>query len=146
MEQLFKRKKRRKETLLLMDYECLTNEEVLETIHNIRKKLIRIFQNHIGEENSINPNTLFKYVYGFEPTTLDIYKRTYWWNVLKRCLSGLRKDNTLFVINNGFKLFVLKTQEESNKFKDRLDKDIKNLYNIKYKADDWVRKKKWKKI
>lgn len=141
-----KKKRKKKEYLLLTDFDSLTEEEVLSSLTDMRKKIRDIFKSHIGQGNSISPVELFQQVYGLNPTYLDIFKKNYWWGILKMVLRSLRKDDTLFIINEGTKLYVLQTQEESEKFKRRIDTDIKNLKNIKLKADDWVRHKRWKSL
>jgi len=146
MEQQLKKRKKRKEYLLLTDFECLTNDEVVNTISEIRVKLKSIFKTHIGQENSITPVELFERVYGINPTMIDIFKRNYWWGILKNVLRQLRREEELFVINKGTKLFVLKTKEESQMFKKKVDSDIKRMEEIKVKADKWVRNRKWSRL
>ena len=140
-----KKKKRLESVLLRTDYECLTQDEALRTILEIKKKLREIFKNHIGDENSISPVVLFERVYGVNPLFLDIFKKNYWWNVIKLVIRQLRKDD-LFIINKGSKLFVLKTQEECDMFKKRIDMDILRLENTKRLASEWVRKEKWRSL
>jgi hypothetical protein len=148
METVTKKKKKSKrgEYLLLTDYECLSDDEVMSDIHEMRERLKKIFRNHIGEENSITPVELFKQVYGMDSSYLDIFKKNYWWNILKKVLSSLKRDDTLFVINKGTKLFVLKTQEESNMFKEKIDRDVIRMKEMKIKADEWVKKKRWRDL
>jgi hypothetical protein len=143
---LKKRKKKRGEFLLLTDFECLSDDEIIKSISNIRLRLRNIFRTHVGENNSITPVDLFEKVYGINPDSLDIFKKTYWWNVLKNVLRQMRSEDTLFVINKGTKLFVLQTEEEAETFKDRVDRDIERMKNIKIKADEWVAERKWKKL
>lgn len=141
-----KKRKKRKEYLLLTDFECLSEDEVMETIHDIRVRLRSIFKTHIGNENAISPVDLFERIYGIHPMHLDIYKKQYWWNVIKLCLRQLRNEETLFVINKRTKLFVLQTYEEASDFKKIIDRDIENMKKVKIKADEWVRKRKWESI
>lgn len=140
------RKKRRSTVLLLNDYNCLSDSEVIKTLEQIGEKLIKIFKNHIGSENSITPVEVFESIFMVNPSYMDIFKRTYWWNVLKTILRKLRSEEKLFVINRGGKLFVLQTQEEANGFKGKIDRDIERMKELKKKADKWVRNKKWKNI
>ena len=122
-----KRKKLIKPSLLLTDYSCLKREERLEGLFEIRKRIRSAFIFHIGEENSISPYDLFVKVYEISPMGLDIFKRNYWWNVIKKMLSEMRMENELFIINNGHKLYVLQTKEELEKFHSRMDRVIGNL-------------------
>lgn len=143
-EQQLKKKKKRKEFLLLTDFECLTEREIIKSLHDIRLRLRNIFRKHIGEENSISPVELFEQVYGINPSSLDIFKKTYWWNVLKNVLRQMRSEDTIFVINKGTKLFVLQTVQEAEYFKDKVDRDIERMKSIKIKADEWVESEKWR--
>jgi hypothetical protein len=61
-------------------------------------------------------------------------------------MRAMRRDGSLFVINRGRFLFVLKTQEESNAYKTKIDSDIQNLIQCKRNADEWVRLSKWKNL
>ena len=146
MEQKRKRKKKRQTTLLLIDYECLSREEQIRTIHEMRVRLKDIFRHHIGKEEFITPVNLFTEVFGVNPENLDIYKTTYWWSVLKKVLRGLRSDRTLFVINNGRKLYVLHSQDEANMYKRKIDKDIIAMGKSKVFADEWVRNRLWREL
>lgn len=140
-----KRKKRRK-ILLMTDYACLDRRELLLSLEAIQHKLVRVFRNHIGAEESITPVELFEQIYGVNPEPLDIYKRNYWWSILKRVIGHLRLQGELFVINKGAKLFVLKTKEEAVSFNERMDRDIETKKRLKTMANKWVRKELWKKM
>jgi hypothetical protein len=150
MKQIIKKKQKvkekKKDTVLLLDYECLTREEILVELTEIRKALKKIFKNHIGEENFITPYQLFKEVFGIDPTYIDVFKRGYWWNILKNSLRVLRNNDDAFIINTGRKLYVLKTKGELIKFEDRCDREIENIKNVKIKANDWVKKRKWSRL
>lgn len=110
------------------------------------KDLLKIFKNHIGEENFISPVELFTKIYGTDPSRFDIFRRNYMWNAIKGILRQLRNDEVLFVINKGTKLFVLKSVQEKEDFKKKMDRNIEQLKSLKVKADSWVNNKKWKKI
>jgi len=147
---LKKKKKKKQESgdrLLLVDYECLDDEEKAKrAVSSIENKLMEAMRHHIGKEEAITPFKLFEQVYGFSPKNLDMFTRAYWWNVLKAVLRKMRREGTLFVINRGQILFVLKTQEEADAYKKRIDADIKSLKQTKKNADSWVKNKKWAKL
>ena len=138
------KKKKKKKSRLLINYDCLTREEAIATINEIRERLKVIFREHIGEEDAITPFDLFEKIYQINPEELDIYKREYWWNILKVVIRQLRSENELFIINKRTKLFVLKNQKEADWYKGVIDRDIKNLKGAKVKADNWVKEEKWK--
>jgi hypothetical protein len=146
-EQAVSRNKRRKikmrERLLLTDYECLSRDEAVLTISEIRQKLTKVFKHHIGKENSISPHDLFVRVFDVNPNEIDVFKRNYWWVIIKKTLASMRGTNDLFVINKGSKLFVLQTREECKEYKERVDRHIHALHRMKENADAWVREKKY---
>ena len=145
-KQIQKKKKKSSNIHLLMSYESLSEEEILNDLDSIKKKLIQFFSHHIGQENSTDSKAVFEAIYGINPEFIDIFKRAYWWNVLKAVLRDLKHNDRLFVINRGSMLFVLKTKQEANNYKDLTDKHIEQLKINKKKADEWVRKKKYLKL
>jgi hypothetical protein len=140
------KKKKLSEILLFIDYNTLERSEVLKTIEEIQKKLISIFSNHIGKENSISSSELFKEIFSVEPAKVNVYKRAYWWNVIKKVISELRKYEIVFIVNQGHKLYVLQSLEELKEVSNQIDKSIEGLKLSKIKAQDWVKEKKWKKL
>lgn len=130
--------------MLLTSYECLTREQTIKTVYELRQKLLSIFRDHIGYDDGIFPVELFEEVFDINPQKINIYKREYWWNFLKRVMQGLRSDGTLFIINDRVRLYILKTEEEGKKYKKRLGNTIKELRKSQGKADDWIRRKKWR--
>lgn len=144
MENKIKRK--RKQLFLLTGVDCLTQDEAILTLTEIKKKIKKIFRSHIGQDNAITPYDLFYEVFNVNPALIDIFKRNYWYSVLKRVISQMRREGDCFIINRGSSLFVLQTQEESNKFKEGINRHISYLKEIKYKADFWVRRQKWKEL
>jgi hypothetical protein len=142
MEQELKKKKKRKNGLMI-NFNSLTDEEIFLELSEIRKRLKTIFKRHIGEENSITPQQLFKDIFYIDPEYVDVFKREYWWNILRGIIRQLRSEETLFIINKRTKLFVLSNEKECNDFKKILDRDIENMKQTKIKADNWVKNKKY---
>lgn len=145
--QLFKKKiikKRKYPALLLLDYECLTYDEKLESLSDIRSRLIKLFKNHIGKDNSTTPYNVFVMIFGIAPDSIDIFKRNYWWMLIKKILTELRTQGDLFVINSGHRLYVLQSTEELREFKKRINRHIEALEKTKDKATEWVNDEKWR--
>jgi hypothetical protein len=145
-EQIEVKKKKRKEIILLTDYSCLDRNDILRTLTEIREELKKIFRNHIGFENAISPYELFYQIFKINPQLLDIYKRNYWYQILKRMITELRKSGEVFIINNGYSLFVLKSEEELKRFKEKTDRHIQALKNSEQRAKEWVKKQKWRNL
>lgn len=146
MVQKQKRRRKKKLKLLLINYEQLSREEILATLMEIRENLKLHFRWHLGEEEPTSPAEIFEKVLRINPQEMDTYKREYWWNVLKKVMSGLRKDGELFIIHRGHQYFVLRTQEEANYYKNQIKKMITGMHESMKKADAWVREEKWKKV
>jgi hypothetical protein len=143
MESIIKNQKKKKKVLQL-DFNCLTREDIIKTMAEIRKAVLKIFRKHIGRENSITPFELFYEVFGISPQLLDIWKRGYWWNVLKRIIIEMRREGDIFIINRGYFLFVLKTKEENRQFQDGVNRHIAYLEDMKETANNWVKNEKWR--
>jgi len=58
----------------------------------------------------------------------------------------MKRNNLIFVINKGTKLFVLHSYEEAREYEQKVDRDIKSLKENKKKAYEWVRHESWKEI
>ncbi|MEK0348004.1 MAG: hypothetical protein QQN44_06710, partial [Nitrosopumilus sp.] len=80
------------------------------------------------------------------PEEVGIYKREYWWNVIKKMMSSLRKSENLFIVHSGQKWFVLQSENELEHYKRSLNGVIIGLKNTMTKAEKWVTNKSWTKI
>ena len=129
----------------MTNFDSIAREDIISTLTQIRIKLKKEMAKHIGEENSITPAQLFQLVYEISPFDLDLYKRQYWWNVIKRVISEMRKDD-VFIINKRTKLFVLKSEEELTDFNKRINRTIKGLYNLQSNASKWVSFERWREL
>jgi hypothetical protein len=141
MAQITKKKKR-----LLIGYESLAGSEIVLILHEIISRLKSVFKNHIGKENSISASELFEEIYNVAPEKVQVYKREYWWNVLKRVIRQLRSNQECYIINMRGDLYVLKTIEEYNEYAKMLDRDIAAIKESKRKAKEWVENEEYKKI
>lgn len=136
---------RKKRKLLFVDFNQVEQDEVIKTIKEIREKVKKIFRSHIGRENAINPVDLFAEVYGISPFVIDIFKREYWYNILKAVIRQLRKEDC-FIINNIQNLYVLQSQEELGKFIKKTNQHIDNIQAEQERAKEWVKKQRWKEL
>lgn len=141
-----KQAKKIQTVLLLTDYNRLSKNEVIQSVEEIRISLRSLFKYHIGKENSITPFEVFEKVMGISPLSVDMYKRMYWWSVIKSILSLMRRTNELFVINQGRYLYVLQSPQEAKKYGDGISLHIKRLKSLKKNAGIWVQEQKWREI
>jgi hypothetical protein len=135
------------ENKLNLKFRYLTEDELVMTLKQVEKKLFIIFKKHIGKENSISQYDLFLEVYQIKPEEVEIFKRYFWWNVLKDCLRKLRNEGKLFVVSKQSSgLYVLSTKDELLSYERRIDTIINGLYKVKTKAKKWVNEKRFKKL
>jgi hypothetical protein len=141
-----KKKKRKIDSVLCIDFSCLDKNQERRSYEDIKNKIKEMFRYHIGKENAITPYELFYSIFGINPQMVSIFEREYFWNIIKNIMRELRKTETVFIINTGQKLFVLKSNEELQGYKKKIDRHIEDLKVVKKKAIDWVEKEKWKRI
>lgn len=136
--------KKVKKKKLDITYGNLSQDEIMASLLEIKKKLKLLFKFHIGEEEATNPFDVFEEVIGISPLFLDIYKRGYWWNIIKKVIKSMRSTNELFIILKHNKLFVLSNMKEAEYYAKLIDTDIKNLRKAKKRAIEWVVKKRFR--
>lgn len=142
-EQLQKKRKRRQ---LLLRISNPNEKEIHRDIDALTNKLFKIFKYHIGKANAINSYDLFKEIFNCNPFDIDVYQREYLWNVVKNILMKLRSQGTLFIVSISQMHYVLQTKEEATEFKNRIDRMVKALNDVKDKADRWVEHENWRNI
>lgn len=144
--QIQKKKKRKQETFILQNVYNEDSEEIMDSENQITVKIKKTMSQHIGIENSISPADLFYAVFNTRPQELNFYKRNYWWNILKKEMRELRRNNEIFTIIKGSKCFVLKDELELQYYLKMTKNHIKSIKNMQKNAREWVKKKKWSKL
>lgn len=142
MQQLLKTRRKKK----LSDYllsDTMTSEEAQVFFIELITKIKEVFRRHIGEADYITSADLFEVVYGVNPARLDIYRRIYWWRIIKHQLRRMRMNLTLFVISDNGKLYVLQTEQEAQIYNKKIDEIITALKIAKQKSQQWINKKGW---
>ena len=139
-------KKKLNQKLLLFDYNQLTREEILATLKEITVNLQKHFKRHIGFDNGTSPYEIFEAATGLDPNKLSIYKKDYWWNIIKKILSVQRSSEELFVVHRGHVWFVLQNVEECKQYESQINRTIEGLKDSKIKARHWVKENKWRNI
>lgn len=138
--------RKRKKKHLLIRLQNPNEEEIHQDIDKIETAIFKVFSTHIGKENAITSYDLFKEIYKVYPEEVDVFQRAYLWEIIKNFLMKYRSMESLFVVNNGYSFYVLKTREEASVFKGKADRMIDGLQKQKIKADRWVTEEKWRKI
>lgn len=144
-------KKKKLETILErlvdIDFSELTQDDRIEITEKLRKRLLEIFKFHIGESNAIFSSDLFENIYLEDVSKVDYFKARYLFQLINLMLSKMRMDSSLFVINkHGYKYFVVKTLEEANEFKSRMNRIAKSYIYSGDKCVVYVKKQKWKEL
>ena len=132
--------------VLLIDYNKLSQNDVEYTKAWIKKRLKLLFAKYIGISHSITPYEMFKEIYGKYPYDLNVYERSYWWNVIIVILRELRRNCELFVVHRGSKYFVLQSEKELEMYNEMIDRNVRNLESIKKIAKKWIDEEKWKNL
>lgn len=106
----------------------LNNMKLLTTA-NIGMKLLCIFKNHIGNENSISRGMLFKKVFGREENVSLADELR--WDYVKRAMHLCRKQTKCFIGSNNIAgvwfFFVLKDEQDAQYYIDNLERNIKAM-------------------
>lgn len=110
----------------------------------IKQRLLKHFQNHIGEEEKTTQEEIFQVVLGINSYMLDSFSRFYFWKSIEKIIRKLRRENICFIIKKKGNYFVLKNQNEADYFRRVCDKAIKGMEKAETRADDWVEQEKWK--
>jgi hypothetical protein len=139
-------KKRVSKILLLVDYNNLEKNDRVQALETIKDRLRILAPSIIGEANSISPVELFEKILGKEAITFDVYRRKFYYDIIKQIAKHLRSSGEIFFIFKQSKIFVLESEEELEKFKTRIDHDIDSLEKLKMSAEEWVKYKKYKKL
>jgi hypothetical protein len=137
-KQVLKKERKR----LFVSQNEVPNSEMFATNKIIREKLRKFFRSHVGREEATNPVQIFEQVLEMDPYEIDIYRREYWWNLIKKEIKNLRRE--VFIVHRTDRYFVLKTDEEAKSYGIAMDKSIQNIQESKRRANEWVREKKWK--
>lgn len=130
----------------MIDYDQVPREEIIATLREITLRLFSHFRHHVGAEEPTSPAEIFEYVMGISPEAVSIYKREYWWGIIKKIMSQLRGAEELFVVHRSSSWFVLKEQDEAEHYKNILRRDIEAFKRSMKKADRWVLEKRWRNI
>jgi len=139
-------KKKKMKKRLQLGINQIQLQDLIATEKEMRERLIAVFRFHMGRKEYISQYELFCEVFKKDPLVLDIYKRNFWWSVLKRVLNNMRKDMSLFVAYRGDKFFVVADKEDAKIYKGVMDKNIKAMKSAKKRCDEWVEKKLWEKM
>lgn len=145
-EQIIKKKKKRLVRMFLE--EAPEEKEEVITRDEMVKLIVKVFRHHIGNEQAIRARDLFVKIIGIAPEEMDVFRRNYWWNVIKTLLRQLRHENALFVVykTGSHKLFVLQSKEELVYVKKRADQSIANMEKVKKNATEWYKQEKWRNL
>ena len=107
------------------------------TISNIMYVVATVMKSHIGLENAISSEDLFKKVYNRprQPDYVDDFR----WDYVRKAMHRLRQTTKLFIANtrkntDTYVYFVPTTEAEAQKYVDRLENNIKRMRAMQRKA------------
>lgn len=132
-----------KKNRLLVKINNPDEKNLKRTLSELEKRIISIFRSHIGKANSISASDLFTIAIGEDPLKMDVFQRSYLWNVIKGIIHKLKMYEILFIVNDGINFYVLQTMEEFKVYEQRLDRMIESIKESKRRAYNWVKYKKY---
>jgi len=112
---------------------------------DLKLNLKNIFRKHIGKENGISAEEIFMKVFNTNFKDQP-FKRYVFWDIINKTMRILRRTGVVFICYQKGKYFVLKTQGESDTYKDVLRRNIRAINGSMRKADVWVAEEKWRNI
>ncbi|MDD2657668.1 MAG: hypothetical protein PHD04_03375 [Candidatus Pacebacteria bacterium] len=133
-------KRRKKKMLLVTD----GNERIEKTLEMLSENILNTMKNHIGYENAISVSELFKKVYKKDIKEFNIYKRLFYWSILKKLIHLSRKE--CFIIISKNRVYVLKSEEELNSLRNKIKRVKEGLDNMQISASNWVASEKWRNL
>lgn len=112
-------------------------------IPSIALRVMDVMKNHIGEKQKISREKLFAKLFNRK---LDINKLDHWviWEYIKKSMRYLRVHSNCFIVSHyddKSYYFVLKTEQESEYYKEKLDNLVKRVSSLKKRADKAVEQK-----
>ena len=115
------------------------------TAEEMQEKVISIFRNHIGKDNSISKSRLFYELFGKQVSELDFYKAYFYMNKLHGLIAYVRKKRGIPIVGDKqVGLYVLKTYEEYKEQKEKGKNMIVKVNERMSLMRVWVREKKWR--
>jgi hypothetical protein len=120
----------------------ISNVDYIPTkARDVMAKLMLVFQKHIGEENRISAQALFKKMY--RVTYDDVTDLQYFLlcNQLSMAISRMRQETNCFVVRKGSFMWVAKTKDDSKLFKRQTAERIKGLIMVANRCDRAVSEK-----
>jgi len=139
-ELLQKKKKKLKKIFVVVGDSEDSKEHFIETFED---RIIKFMSKHIGMENQVSNQSLFEYVYRTLFHRFNIYQRFYYWSIIKKIIHKLNFSGKMFIVIKKNSSYVLKSEEELAKFKNRIKNSIIGLKLLEKKAIEWVEDKKY---
>jgi hypothetical protein len=116
--------------------------------YEIAKQLLLIFRKHIGFDNSITKDELFKKLFDkdYNPNDVKDYIR---WDFVKKAMHLLRTKTKCFIITERYEgesyIYVINEIEEAKVYIDILDNNINKMRLMQKRAQKAI-KEKWHKL
>ena len=122
----------------------MSNEIVLKKkinvqggVINLADKVLKIMRGHVGVDNAITKQQLFKQVFGVEFSTSN-YSHYFAYDILKSALHFCRKHTMCFIIsktnNRNVIFYVINSSNDVVAYHKDIDNKIKNMGAMKGRA------------
>lgn len=123
------------QTQLILKKEQLPKSSLI--INELANQMLKIFTKHVGAENAISKEKLFKLIFGHYYQAEDL-KDYLLWDFTRRALTLLRTRSNCFVVSRNmgsdYFFWVLKEKSDAEYYVNMLDKNVKKIRNMQARA------------
>ena len=124
----------------------LSEDQKTVTFEEIEKRLFKLAKYMIGNENALSPREIFMRILNREPDVYDVYKRQYWWEIIRKVMKKMRREMAVFYIFKTHSIYILKTSEEQKDYKKHVKRNIKAFKKSLKNSEIWVNQAKWREL
>jgi len=123
---------------------------LMTNLRDIINRILKIMKKHIGEDNRISRNTLFREVYGISPDKVSELQEWFLWELIKKAMHKCRQRTKCFIISKAYPMsrfskggiyhyWVANDGTDFIIFRDNINRNIKAMNEMVKKCDRAVR-------
>ena len=123
---------------------------ILTNIRDIIHRLLKIMRKHIGEDNKISRNNMFKKVYGMHPESVSELQEWMMWEFIKKAMHRMRQRTYCFIVSKPTSLsrygkggvwhyWVANSGTDYIVYRDNIERNIRAMRAMVKKCDRAIR-------